>query len=70
MGDSKSTYWECAEAAVIGYLMHRVGDEVSIGEVAENVPAVSDRPQAAMVVAQLTHERRLVWDGKKLVSVD
>ena len=70
MSNRKSEIWELKEAAAIGYLMRRVGEEVTVARLSADVPALADEVSASMVLAQLTHEGRLEWDGKRLVSVD
>lgn len=65
----KSDYWKCIEAALIAYLAGKVGREVSVDDICRDVPAAHERTCAAMALAQLRHEGRVVFDDKTVVEV-
>lgn len=65
----KSDYWKCIEAALIAYLAGKVGCEVDIDDICNDVPEAHERTCAAMALAQLRHEGRVVFGGKTVVEV-
>lgn len=65
----KSDYWKCIEAALIAYLTGKVGCEVSVGDICRDVPEARERTCAAMALAQLRHEGRVVFDDKTVIEV-
>lgn len=67
--EPKGEFWECAEAQVIAYL-ERVAasgsDGASIDEVWEEALPTRERAECSAVCAQLAHEGRIEWVGRRV----